>query len=98
MPGKPAAGKPGHLPQCARFLEQMGGAGDDFEAAIAGQPGQGEAVQRQHLRVVRTHDQQGGRGDAGQIVDQLRKIGDNPTGILIIERELGQRQPEAAAE
>lgn len=33
----------------------------------------------------------------GLIVEQIRLAGDSPTALLMLDRELGARQPEAAA-
>jgi len=35
---------------------------------------------------------------AGQVVEQLRRIGDQPMGLLMLDRQLGERQTEAGAE
>jgi ferritin len=35
---------------------------------------------------------------AGQVVEQLRRVGDQPMGLHLLDKELGQRQAGAAAE
>ncbi len=49
---KPGGGEFRDLLQRALLLEQMGGAGDDLELLLAGQPRVGLGVEAQHLRVA----------------------------------------------
>jgi ferritin len=35
---------------------------------------------------------------AGQVVDQLKRVGDQPMGLLMMDRQLGERQAGAGAE
>jgi ferritin len=35
---------------------------------------------------------------AGQIVDQLKMVGDQPMGLMMLDRQLGERQTEEAGE
>jgi len=35
---------------------------------------------------------------AGQVVDQLKRVGDQPMGLLMLDRQLGERQAEAGTE
>jgi ferritin len=35
---------------------------------------------------------------AGQIVEQLRKVGDQPMGLLMVDRQLGERRAEGGEE
>jgi ferritin len=34
--------------------------------------------------------------NAGQVVEQLRRIGDQPMGLLVLDRQLGERETEEA--
>jgi ferritin len=60
------------------------------------------AGERDHATVIHLQwfvtEQVEEEATASRIVDQLKMVGDSPQGLFLMDRELGQRGPEAAAD
>ena len=63
---EPVAGQHRDLLKCARFFEEVGGAGNDGELALTGHHGLGASIHPQHYVVTTAHDQQCRRDDFDQ--------------------------------
>jgi len=66
MLDKPSCRQPRNLLELARFFEQMGCPGDDFEAFLSAKFCEGFAVPREHLTVGFADDEEGWRGNFRQ--------------------------------
>jgi len=82
-PFEPSPGQECNLFECARFLKEMSRTGDDLQAFLAGNPGEGFAVQFQYGLIFAAYDQQrrgldlaecGVRPDRGVRRERLRLL------------------------